>query len=194
MLLAISSSLTVTISSTFSRMSPSVSSEILPVAIPSAIVSVESIDTGIPLVEALGYRRRRLGLDSDDVYPRIEFLQRRTDPPMSPPPPMGTMTESTSGSCSCISRPIVPLPCNDVGVVVRVDEQHVVVGGEGPGVRHRFSEVVPVKFDVPAVVFRRLDLRLRCAGRHHYRGVQPDRGCGEGYTLRVVAGARGDDA
>ena len=40
----------------------------------------------------------------------LSVLTAIATPLMSPPPPMGTTTCSTSGSCSRISRPMVPCP------------------------------------------------------------------------------------
>ena len=63
------------------------------------------MSTGCPGVERLLHRVRSLGLDADDARRPVARPSRPSAvPEMSPPPPIGTTTISTSGTCPPRSR------------------------------------------------------------------------------------------
>ena len=110
MALAISSSLTVTTSSTKRRASASVWRPTRRTAMPSAMVAAAGTVTRSP-----AWRAARIPGISSLCTPvtrtaGLSALRATATPPMSPPPPTGTMTASRSGTCSASSRAIVPCP------------------------------------------------------------------------------------
>ena len=107
---AISSSLTVTISSRYSRQIENVRSPGVSTWIPSAIVAPSFTVVTMPFLQ-------ETNMDgTDDAWTPIIFtfgricLMAEATPEARPPPPTGMMTCSTSGTCSRISRPMVPCP------------------------------------------------------------------------------------
>ena len=107
---AISSSLTVTISSTYCWHRAKVRSPGFFTAMPSAMVATLRSSVGPP-----AWRDRYMDAAPAAWTPTIRHsgfscFTAKATPPMRPPPPMGTTICSTSGNCSRISRPMVPWP------------------------------------------------------------------------------------
>ena len=107
---AISSSLTVTTSSTYCWHRAKVRSPGFFTAMPSAMVDTLRSSVGPP-----AWRDRYMDAAPAAWTPTIRqsgfsCFTAKAMPPMRPPPPMGTTICSTSGSCSRISRPMVPWP------------------------------------------------------------------------------------
>ena len=101
---------------------------------------------------------------------------------------------STSGMSSTISSPIVPWPATISG------SSYAGMGTRLRSCASRCASVargivrVAVKHDVGAVRARRLDFRERRRPRHYDRRPHAVRARGDRDALRVVAGARRDDA
>ena len=120
-------------------------------------------------------------------------LMAEAMPQMSPPPPYGAMTASTSGKSSRISRPITPGAGHHVRIAVGMNAfagRAVALAGQ----EHRFQ-----------LCHRQLDRRRAIPDdvrqlhpRHKVRNVDsrwnPERAGRPGDGLRHVAGAHGPDA
>ena len=182
----ISSSLTTTMSSSTSRRIDEVSSPGCLTAIPSAIVKPPT-------------SRPASGANAADCTPTsrafgFAALIASAMPDASPPPPIGMITVSRSGTCSSSSSPIVPWPaitCSSSKAWRNVTFSDADVVERG---RERLLERLAVKLRLRAVVPRRLDLRHRRVMRHEDAGERARLAGGPGDRLAVVAGARGDDA
>ena len=114
-------------------------------------------------------------------------------PHVSPPPPYGTTTASTSGRSSRISSPIVPLPAITAGSLNACTN------------RPLEAVVLPRPEDLPPLVERHRDdlrpqapnrgqLRLRSRVRDDARAADAETSRPPGDALSHVAGARGPDA
>ncbi len=107
---ATSSSPTTTTSSTHRSISASVSPPGRLTAIPSAIVSAESTATGAPAAS-----EARTGAQVSTWTPMTSISGRAdlsaiATPLINPPPPTGTITRASSGTCASSSSPIPPWP------------------------------------------------------------------------------------
>ncbi len=195
---AISSSLTVTTSSTNSATSGNVMSPGRATAMPSAIVGWSWIVVGSPAASEGGNAAAFAACTpiTRIVRPSSAALSLSAvaTPEASPPPPIASTTVSTSGTWSRISRPSVPLPRHDVGVVEGGDEHRPVLGG--PRLRRlvRLVEDVARELHVGAVVARRLELRERGPDGHEDRRPDAELAGRERDALCVVACGGGHDA
>lgn len=195
---AVSSSETVTMSSTRSRMIGKFRSPGRATAMPSEIVGFVVMVTGLA-----GGDRRRVGRS---------VLSLHADDPDLPSEPLGHALhgECDAGDDAAATdrhhdgvdvRHLVDdleaeraLPGDHCRVVERRDEHGAGVGGEVLRGAQRFFHGVAAQHDVGSVVAGGLQLGQSDPDRREDRRGDAELAGGEGNTLRVVAGARGDDA
>ena len=115
-------------------------------------------------------------------------------PPISPPPPTGTITASASGASSSISSPTVPGAGDHERVVERMDERPAGLLDQRREPVERVARTGRLEVDGCAVAARRRDLLLGRALPHDDERVDVLLGGGAGDGLRVVAGADRDHA
>ena len=115
-------------------------------------------------------------------------------PDARPPPPIGTTSVSSSGSCSAISSPIVPWPAITRSSSKACTKVAPVVLGALERRGERLVEVLAGQLDVRPVVHGRLDLRHRRVLRHEDRRRDLRLARRPRDRLAVVAGARRDHA
>ena len=106
----ISSSLTVTISSTYLRQYSKVCSPGSFTAMPSAMVRTNPIRSILLCSIEFSILGAPLACTPYIFTFGFKCLIAKATPEISPPPPIGTITASSSGSCSSNSSPIVPCP------------------------------------------------------------------------------------
>ena len=107
---AISSSSTVTMSSTYFWIRGSVFSPARRTAMPSAMVAAGLSVTAWPSASATFMEGKRAGCTPITRMRGFVSLTAQPTPAINPPPPIGAMMASTSGTCCRISSPIVPWP------------------------------------------------------------------------------------
>ena len=167
-------------------------------AMPSAIVGDDRDLVGCPPRARRGRRRRwrpaRRSPGSSRPSRAARCLTALATPEMRPPPPIGTITVSTSGTWSRISSPSVPWPATTsawsnggmrIAPVVR----------RTPRRRAAVSSTVWPRSTTSAPYSRvAWSLGRATPDRHEDRGLDAELAGRERDTLRVVARGGGDDA
>ena len=118
----------------------------------------------------------------------LTFLAATARPEMRPPPPIGATIASTSGSCSMISRAIVPWPAMTSGSLKGWFRRQF--NGFGCG----FIEEIPVEDDIGTVAAGRRNLTQGSVFRHADDGLAAIFAGSQSHALGVVSGRSGDDA
>ena len=181
-------------SSTYSCTASKVTWPGQPTAMPSAMVRMCSSGTGCPSASDFGYAAAPAAWTPTTRTSGLRALTAMAMPASSPPPPVGTTTVLTSGTCSMISRPQVPWPVTMSTWSKGWISTAPVSCGEGPGGDQRLVEVLAVEDDVGAVRLGRADLGDRRALGHEDGGLDAEQAGRQGHALGVVAGGRGDHA
>ena len=154
----------------------------------SAIVGPGTAGTGWPASRAV-----RIAADSSGSTPMTCASGRRpltavAIPAISPPPPIGTMTVSTSGMSSTISRPTVPWPAAISGSSYGMDDHPARLGRDGAHPLQRLHAVGRLEVDGRAVAARGGDLERAGVGGHEHERVDALVTGRERQRLGVVSG------
>jgi len=96
----------------------------------------------LPSARRRSWRRSRLRSRLSSPGGRSVFMANEI-PAINPAPPTGTMTRSTSGTCSRISRPSVPWPRDDGGIIVAVDISQALLLRDLVRARLGFAKICP---------------------------------------------------
>ncbi len=190
----ISSSVTATISCTCRWTSGKVSSPGRLTAMPSAIVCARTAASICPCCTDRTNAAQPVAWTPTTRTPGSSAVSASAEPASRPPPPHGTTTRSTSGTCSASSSPTVPCPAMMRSSSNAEMKVAPVLAARSRAAACASSKVEPWSAICGAVADRRLHLGHRRVDGHEDRRLHAERARRERDALRVVAGARRDDA
>ena len=152
-------------------------------------------DRAMAALDDILHRRIKLGLDADHLDPRLHRLGGRRDAAeISPPPPIGITSVSSSGASSSISSATRPRPGHHRHIVERMDEDVALLRFELPGMGIGVVEPLAVQHDMGAMALGLGDFDHRRRHRHddRHRNAEPPAMIGD--RLGMVAGRGRDHA